>query len=72
MPINFGPDWEQAVLALSSCQPSGFTGGDIDPGSLEIAQLNPSGPSTVRCTLVLSVDTEQLKQTILDRLSTAD
>lgn len=69
MPINLGTDWEQAVLELPSVHPSGITGGDIDPGSMEVASLNASGASTVRCTLVLTVDTEELRQSILDHLA---
>lgn len=61
MPIQLGVAFETAVLTLAGVDPA-----TIDPGSLDITMLNPSGPSTVRCTLVLSVDTNELKQAIRD------
>ncbi|OJX72818.1 MAG: hypothetical protein BGO91_13695 [Leifsonia sp. 71-9] len=68
MPISLGTEWEQAVLALPSISPAGIDPQHIDPGSLEVSLLNPAGPTTVRATIVFSVDTEELKQTVRDTL----
>lgn len=63
MPIQLGPAFETAVLTLAGIDPT-----SIDPGSLDITLLNPAGDTTVRCTLVLSVDTDALKQAMRDAL----
>lgn|GEM_PF-6839956 len=63
MPIQLGPAFETAVLTLAGIDPT-----TIDPGSLDITLLNPAGDTTVRCTLVLSVDTADLKAAMRDAL----
>ena len=64
MPIQLGPDFETTILTAAGIDPT-----TIDPGSLDITLLNPNGPSTVRCTLVLSVDTDVIRQAARNALN---
>jgi hypothetical protein len=57
MPIGLGSAFEAEVATLA-----GITG--FDPGSLDIALLNLTGPSTVRLTVAVNVDTTKLKALI--------
>ncbi|MFF2054124.1 hypothetical protein ACFVU2_21135 [Leifsonia sp. NPDC058194] len=63
MPIALGPAFETAVLTLAGIDPT-----TIDPGSLDITLLNPAGDTTVRCTLVLSVNTDAVKAAMKNAL----
>lgn len=66
MPIQLGPAFETAMLRLAGIDP-----GQVDPGTVEVSTPNPAGPTTIRCTLVVSVETEDLKQAITDALPAA-
>jgi hypothetical protein len=56
--LNLGPDFETDVATLASIT-------SFDPGSLNIALLNPSGgPTTVRLTVAINIDTTELKALI--------
>jgi hypothetical protein len=63
MPIQFGAECEAAILQAAGIDPT-----TIDTGSLDITLINPDGHSTVRCTLVLSVDTAAIREAILNAL----
>ena len=64
--LSLGPAFEARVLDLAGIDPA-----SIDPGSVEITLINPAGPTTVRATLVASVDTEALEQAIRESVSPA-
>jgi hypothetical protein len=55
MSINLGAGFETETAALAGMSV-------FDPGSLEIALLNTSGPTTVRFTVSKNVDTPALKR----------
>lgn len=57
--LGLGADFEAEVAQLAGV--SGY-----DPGSLEIALLNPTGDTTIRFTTAINVDTATLK-TILGK-----
>lgn len=57
MALGLGNAFEEDVAALA-----GITG--YDPGSLNITLLNSAGPTTVRLTVAINVDTDQLKTLI--------
>lgn len=63
MPIQLGTDCEATILQAAGIDPT-----TIDPGSLDITLINPDGHTTVRCTLVLSVDTQLIADAIRDAL----
>lgn len=62
MPIDLGPDFEANVAQLAGI-PS------YDSGSLEIPFINPNGDTTVRLTVSVNVDTEQLKTYLVEAAS---
>lgn len=57
MAVAFGSAFDAEVAALA-----GVTG--FDPGSVEIALVNPNGATTVRFTKAVNVDTPTLKALI--------
>ncbi|MFF9565743.1 hypothetical protein ACF1AJ_20510 [Leifsonia sp. NPDC014704] len=63
MALSLGPDFEARVLEAAGIDPT-----SIDPGSVEITLLNPAGPTTVRATLVLAVETAVIEQAIRDSI----
>ncbi|WP_223690097.1 hypothetical protein [Leifsonia poae] len=64
MPLPIDPQLEAAILDLAGIDPA-----TIDPGTVDIALINPAGPTTVRATLVLSIDTDELRQRITAALA---
>jgi hypothetical protein len=53
--LTLNPTVEGQIAALAGIDPAA-----IDPGSLTIALINPSGPTTIRYTLHFDVDTAAL------------
>jgi len=66
MALAIDPDLEAAILGMAGIDPA-----TIDPGSIDIALINSAGPTTVRATLVLSVDTDALRTVIRDHITVA-
>jgi hypothetical protein len=57
--INLGAQFEAELIALAGLNPD-----VIDPGSTQITLVNPSGPTTVRATIVATVDHDALNALI--------
>jgi len=57
--INLGPDFERDVASLA-----GIDHDSIDPGTLDIALLNPGGNTTVRFKVHTDVSTPDLQALI--------
>lgn len=55
MLLDLGTEFEQGVLKTAGLDPT-----MIDPGSLTITHLNFGGPTTIRATIVVNVDTDVL------------
>jgi hypothetical protein len=55
MLLDLGSEFEQNVCKLAGLDPL-----TIDPGSLTINHLNFGGPTTVRASVLVNVDTNQL------------
>lgn len=53
--LDLGTVFEQNVLKLAGLNPT-----TIDPGSLTIEHLNFGGPTTIRATVFINVDTNAL------------
>lgn len=55
MAINLGPTFDTAILTLAGIDPT-----TVDPGTLDIATLNPNGDTTIRACVAVQVNTAEL------------